>query len=110
MFLFYYFVTDVSLLDLNSTQSANVATQQNQQGIATDVNTNVMVTIDVDLNITLCTSSASAYLCFFVDAHVATSSFRDDALQNNVKCIDVSAIKVCSPGKLQTRNAWRLYF
>ena len=94
------FYTDGSRVDLSITTAASIETTQNQQGVTTGLSTEVDISCDLgSLDIALCARSASNYLCFYVRPQPQTASFSEHNSTNNVKCISMSSLKICSPGK-----------
>ena len=87
--------------DLASASLADIAVDQNQQGVTSE--SPLVLDISVDLgpvDVTLCTADESNYLCFVVRHQNETASFRDDVIGNNIQCMDMATNKVCHPGKM----------
>ena len=86
------------MVDMTSASRANISTVQNQQGVVSGVTTDLDISCELAVDMSLCTSTDSNYLCFYIRPRNDTASFRDDVTANNVHCQDMSANKDCYPG------------
>ena len=95
---FFLDAIDGSLTNLAPASVSNISLLQNQQRVAADVTTSLDIGCELSVDMNLCTSSDSDYLCLFIGPEPATASFSDTVTTNNVKCLNMAAGKQCYPG------------
>ena len=94
----FCFVADGALADLSTALLSNISLTQNQQNVSADATTSLDIGCELSVDMNLCTSSDSDYLCFFIGPEPATASFSDDVTGNNVACSSMATTKNCAPG------------
>ena len=90
--------SDATQLNLPGLPLCAINTTQNQQGVAADVTTSLDIDCALSVDMNLCASSDSNYLCLFIGPEPATASFSDDVTGNNVACSSMATTKNCAPG------------
>ena len=95
---FFLDVIDGLLINLAPASVSNISLLQNQQGVVAGATTSLDIGCELSVDMNLCTSSDSDYLCFFIGPEPATASFSDDVIGNNVACSSMATAKDCAPG------------
>ena len=75
---FFLDAVDGLLINLAPASVSNISLPQNQQGVAAGVTTSLDIGCELSVDMNLCVSSDSDYLCFFIDPEPGTASFSDD--------------------------------
>ena len=85
----------------NLTHVASIALAEAQMGLASSET--IVLEMESVLSINLTECKDMIYLCFFITSH-PTASYKEADLTDNALCMDVTAIKMCDPGRKIDRN------
>ena len=96
---YYLHLTDASVFaGDDSILSATIDLTESQKSIHQASTQEIDINCNIDLNKTLCFSEESNFLCVVVTGPSQTASFNDTNLINNIYCLNIVDITICSPG------------